>query len=87
MRKWIIFALAIVATRGLAPTAAAPAQPTLPAPPAQAAQFVCEEDVRLAIKEGRRILIGERTIVTPSARDSGEAAGIFLHAGWPSVNS
>ena len=77
-----------LATRGLAP-APTPlaAAPYVPQPPAVAEKFVCEDDVRLAIKEGRRILIGERTIVTPSARDSGEAAGIFLHAGWPSVNS
>ena len=32
-------------------------------------QFVCEEDVRQALKLGRKILIGERTIITPSARD------------------
>jgi acetaldehyde dehydrogenase (acetylating) len=45
-------------------------------------KFVCEEDVRLAAKEGRKILIGERTIVTPAARDAGEAAKIFIHSGW-----
>ncbi len=46
-------------------------------------QFVCEDDVRRAVREGRKILIGERTIVTPAARDAGEAAKVFLHAGWP----
>jgi acetaldehyde dehydrogenase (acetylating) len=46
-------------------------------------KFVCEDDVRLAVKEGRKLLIGERTIVTPAARDTGEAAKVFLHAGWP----
>jgi len=45
--------------------------------------FVCEEDVRLAVREGRKLLISERTIVTPAARDAGEAAKVFLHAGWP----
>jgi ethanolamine utilization cobalamin adenosyltransferase len=44
---------------------------------------VCEDDVRLAVKEGRQILIGERTIITPSARDLGEAARVFREAGWP----
>jgi acetaldehyde dehydrogenase (acetylating) len=79
-----------LATRGLSPGAAAqspPAPPALPAQPAlpsQPEQFVCEDDVRLAVKEGRKLLIGERTIVTPSARDAGEAAKIFLYAGWPS---
>ena len=79
-----------LATRGLgpAPTPAAPQAPEAPkAPTAEPEKFVCEDDVRLAIKEGRKILIDERTIVTPSARDSGEAAKVFLQAGWPSVNS
>ncbi|MDP8982681.1 MAG: aldehyde dehydrogenase family protein [Acidobacteriota bacterium] len=31
--------------------------------------FVCEEDVRVAIAKGEKIYINERTIVTPSARD------------------
>ena len=45
--------------------------------------FVCEEDVRQALKLGRRILIGEKTIVTPAARDLGEAHRVFVAAGWP----
>jgi acetaldehyde dehydrogenase (acetylating) len=45
--------------------------------------FVCEEDVRQAIKLGRTILIGERTIVTPAARDLAEAHRILVAAGWP----
>jgi ethanolamine utilization cobalamin adenosyltransferase len=31
--------------------------------------FVCEADVKLAIREKRKIHIGPKTIVTPSARD------------------
>ena len=46
-------------------------------------KFVCEDDVRLAVEQGRKLLIGERTIVTPAARDAGDAAKIFIHAGWP----
>ena len=46
-------------------------------------QFVCEEDVRQALKLSRKILIGERTIITPSARDLGEAQRVFVIAGWP----
>jgi len=77
-----------LATRGLAPLApVAPLAPLAPLAPQTAEKFVCEDDVRLAIKEGRRLLIGERTIVTPSARDAGEAAKVFVQAGWPSVNS
>ena len=48
-------------------------------------KFVCEDDVRQAVKEGRKLLIGERTIVTPAARDAGEAAKVFVYAGWPST--
>lgn len=45
--------------------------------------FVCEEDVRDAIKQQRTILVGERTIVTPSARDLAAAHRVFVDAGWP----
>jgi hypothetical protein len=31
--------------------------------------FVCEADVRAAIKEGRKIFVGPKTIITPAARD------------------
>jgi acetaldehyde dehydrogenase (acetylating) len=47
------------------------------------AAFVCEDDVRAAIKAGRKVLIDEKTIVTPSARDLGEAQNLFVQAGWP----
>jgi len=73
-----------LATRGLtpapsSPSTSAPAQPLM----TQAEKFVCEDDVRLALKEGRKLLIGERTIVTPAARDAGEAAKVFVYASWP----
>jgi acetaldehyde dehydrogenase (acetylating) len=45
--------------------------------------FVCEDDVRQAMRQGRKIVIGERTIVTPAARDLGEQHRIFVQAGWP----
>jgi acetaldehyde dehydrogenase (acetylating) len=51
---------------------------------AQPEKFICEDDVRQAVKDGRKLLIGERTIITPAARDAGDAARIFVHAGWPS---
>jgi acetaldehyde dehydrogenase (acetylating) len=47
------------------------------------AEFVCEEDVRAAIRAGRKLLIGERTILTPSARDLGETQKVFVQADWP----
>jgi acetaldehyde dehydrogenase (acetylating) len=45
--------------------------------------FVCEEDVRLAIKAGRRIAVHDRTLITPAARDLAEAHKIFVEQSWP----
>ena len=44
--------------------------------------FVCEEDVRLAIQAGRKLVVSERAIVTPAARDLGEQHRIFRVAPW-----
>jgi acetaldehyde dehydrogenase (acetylating) len=44
----------------------------------RAADFVCEEDVRMAIKAGRRIGLSERSIVTPAARDLGDVHKVFV---------
>jgi hypothetical protein len=49
----------------------------------KAADFVCEEDVRQAVRLGRKILVGDRTIVTPAARDLAEQHKLFVQAGWP----
>jgi acetaldehyde dehydrogenase (acetylating) len=68
------------------PTAVSPSPaPVQTAPTAveKPADFVCEEDVRQALKTGRKITIGERTIVTPAARDLGEQHRLFIQAGWP----
>jgi acetaldehyde dehydrogenase (acetylating) len=46
-------------------------------------EFVCEDDVRQAIKQGRKLVIGERTIVTPAARDLAEEHRLFVAADWP----
>jgi hypothetical protein len=43
-----------------------------PAPPeleVKVVDFVCENDVREAVRESRKIFIGPKTIVTPSARE------------------
>jgi acetaldehyde dehydrogenase (acetylating) len=47
------------------------------------ADFVCEDDVRAALKAGRKLVVGEKTIITPSARDLGESQRVFVQAGWP----
>ena len=44
--------------------------------------FVCEEDVRRAIQAGRKLVVSERAIVTPAARDLGEQHRIFSIAPW-----
>jgi acetaldehyde dehydrogenase (acetylating) len=50
-----------------APPAPIAAKPE-PAPPATV-DFVCEDDVRQAIRDSRKIFISPKAIVTPSARD------------------
>jgi acetaldehyde dehydrogenase (acetylating) len=60
-----------------------PQPASTPAASETPAAFVCEDDVRAAVKDGRQILVGEKTIITPSARDAGEAARVFRQAGWP----
>jgi acetaldehyde dehydrogenase (acetylating) len=62
------------------PTALAPSSSS--PPPATPVPFVCEDDVRAAVREGRTILVGERTIITPAARDAGESAKVFTWEGW-----
>ncbi|MBI3448523.1 MAG: aldehyde dehydrogenase family protein, partial [Acidobacteria bacterium] len=42
--------------------------------------FVSEADVRAALLEGRRIAISSKTIVTPSARDLGDAHRVFVES-------
>ena len=60
-----------------APTAGAQ-QPT--ANGKRAVEFVCEDDVRRAIQKGEKIYTNARTIITPAARDMGEAAEVFAKA-------
>ncbi|MBI4850797.1 MAG: aldehyde dehydrogenase family protein [Acidobacteria bacterium] len=49
--------------------------PDSPAPRPQ--DFVCEDDVKQALRENKKIYISKKTILTPSARDLGEANEIF----------
>jgi acetaldehyde dehydrogenase (acetylating) len=46
----------------------------------RAVEFVCEDDVRRALQKGEKIYINARTIITPAARDMGEAAEVFAKA-------
>jgi ethanolamine utilization cobalamin adenosyltransferase len=54
----------------------APVRPPAPQP----VDFVCEEDVRIALREKRKIYIGPKTIVTPSARDLADPSDILVLA-------
>jgi acetaldehyde dehydrogenase (acetylating) len=72
-----------LASRGYKAPDATADSPSRGAEPETVADFVCEEDVRAALKAGRKLVIGEKTIVTPSARDLGEAQKVFVQAGWP----
>jgi len=45
-------------------------------------QFVCEEDVRLALQAGRKLVVAERAIVTPAARELAEEHRVFSIAAW-----
>jgi acetaldehyde dehydrogenase (acetylating) len=63
------------------PPAAAPAPPPQPpAPEVVIADFVCEDDVRAALRQSGKIYIGPRTIVTPAARDLGQQHDILVVA-------
>ena len=42
--------------------------------------FVCEEDVRTAVLANSKIIVGKKTIITPSARELAEANDIFVLA-------
>lgn len=73
-----------LASRGFAFLAIREARPPSAAHPSGVpSDFICEEDVREAISQGRKLLVGEKTILTPSARDLGAAHGIFVETGWP----
>jgi acetaldehyde dehydrogenase (acetylating) len=55
--------------RFLAKRGVVPEKPASVAPEPTIVDFVCEDDVRKAIAQAKKIFIGPKTIVTPSARD------------------
>ena len=58
----------------------APEAPDDEAAPAAVA-FVCEDDVRQALRHSRSIVVDDRTIVTPAARDLADRHRVFVQAG------
>lgn len=67
---------ALLTGRGGAPSANRPT--TSPPSDSEAVPFVCEDDVRAALRDSQRIVVGPRTIVTPAARDLAERHGVFV---------
>jgi len=78
---------AFLSSRGFRPAdgVAAPAPEPNPKPLSadKPRDFICEDDVREALKSGRTLLVGERTIVTPSARELGDSSGVLVQAAAP----
>jgi len=76
----------LAAKKTQAPAPPAPAVAPPPAPPKAVesapaiVSFVCENDVREAMRESRKIYVGPKTIITPSARDLGDQFGILVLA-------
>ncbi len=76
---------AFLAGRGIRPGEARSSAPEAKSTDQQISKstdFVCEADVREAIAQKRKIVLGEKTIVTPAARDLGEAHKVFVQASW-----
>lgn len=61
---------------------AGPTTPGLTSGPSAPLDFVCEEDVRAAMRSGRTLVLSERAIVTPAARELGDAHRVFEQAPW-----
>jgi acetaldehyde dehydrogenase (acetylating) len=53
-----------------------------PQAPAKPLDFVSEEDVRLAIRAGQKLVVAERAIITPAARELGDEHRVFSVAPW-----
>ncbi len=70
-----------VAPSGTPPQAAPSVSPAALQPADPPADFVCEDDVRQALRTGRRIHLAARAIVTPAARDLGDAHDVFVADG------
>lgn len=63
-----------------APAPAPPAPAAVPAPAIEIVDFVCEADVRDAINKKKKIYVGPKTIITPSARELAAPGEIIVMA-------
>jgi acetaldehyde dehydrogenase (acetylating) len=69
------------------PSVVAPTQPSQPEQATskngfnpQPVDFVCEDDVKRAVARGEKIYINSKTIVTPAARELGDARDVFARS-------
>jgi len=65
---------------GRAPIPADTPEAHLPQPPSAQAvlDFVCEDDVRRALREGRTLRVKPKAIITPAAREIAEGKGVLV---------
>jgi hypothetical protein len=62
---------------GRAPTPAAAAGPGPTASSEPPLDFVCEDDVRRALREGRVLRVSSKAVITPSARDAAGGTSVL----------
>ena len=75
-----------LASRGVRKPEVPASAPAVPSPAAASpVAFVCEDDVRTALRNGQTIAISDKTIVTPSARELGDAHRLLVHTSGPSA--
>ena len=72
---------ALADTARRTPAGVPPAPP--PTPVETPVEFVCEDDVRQAVQADRHIVVNDRTIITPAARDLDRQHRIFVQADLP----
>jgi acetaldehyde dehydrogenase (acetylating) len=76
-----------LASKSAAPETSAPKPPAAPPtqkpvkPNVEISPFVSENDVRQAMTHSKKIFIGPKTILTPSARDLGREHEVFVETG------
>jgi acetaldehyde dehydrogenase (acetylating) len=63
-------------------TAVRTAQPVASSTENSPLEFVCEEDVRAAMRVGRKLVVTERAIITPAARELAEEHRVLTVAPW-----
>lgn len=62
-----------------APPPARPTAPEATPDPPEPASFVCEEDIRQAVNEDRKIHVDGKSIITPAARDLGNQKAVLVY--------